>query len=96
MTPERAVKNKVVKLLDRYGVYWFYPVQAGFGRAGIPDIVCCSSGQFIGIECKAGKNKTTALQDRELEAIQSAGGLVFVINETNIQQLEEHLNGPTH
>lgn len=92
MTPERRVKNKVVKLLDAAGAYWFYPVQSGYGRAGIPDIIACMNGQFLGIECKAGKGKTTALQDKELQAIADAGGLTFVINEHNQEELDMYLN----
>jgi len=61
------------------------------GRAGIPDIICCYNGRFIGIECKAGNNITTALQNRELAAIHAAGGFAFVIRETNIGELKERL-----
>jgi Holliday junction resolvase len=91
-TPEKKVKDKVVKLLKSHGVYYFYAATHGFGRSGVPDLVCCIKGHFLAIEVKAGKNTTTALQDREIEAIRVAGGTAFVINETNIQQLEDYLN----
>jgi len=90
-TPEKKVKDKVVKVLKAHGVYYFFPATYGMGRSGVPDIVCCYRGRFIGIECKAGNNKTTALQDRELAAIRVAGGSSFVINETNIQEIENYL-----
>ena len=86
------VKDKVVKLLKSHGVYYFYAATHGFGRSGVPDLVCCIKGHFLAIEVKAGKNTTTALQDREIEAIRVAEGTAFVINETNIQQLEDYLN----
>ena len=58
MTPEKKVKNAVVKRLkEMTGVYYFYPVTSGYGRSGVPDIVGCYKGKFFGIECKAGKNK---------------------------------------
>jgi hypothetical protein len=53
---------------------------------------CRTDGRFCGIECKAGKGKTTALQDRELARIQEAGGIALVINEDNIIKLKELLN----
>jgi Holliday junction resolvase len=87
-TPEKKVKDKVVKLLKQYGAYYFFPATFGMGRSGVPDVVCCHKGAFIGIECKAGKNTTTPLQDRELAAIQSAGGTALVINENNMDELE--------
>jgi Holliday junction resolvase len=90
-TPEAKVKAAVKKLLDEIGIYHFSPVQNGMGRAGIPDIIGCYNGRFLGIECKAGKGKTTALQDLELEKIRQAKGFAYVVNETNIQDLKELL-----
>ncbi len=90
-TPEAKVKKAVKAILDELHVYHFSPFQAGMGRAGIPDIICCYTGRFIGIECKAGNNITTALQNRELAAIHAAGGFAFVIRETNIGELKERL-----
>ena len=90
-TPEAKVKAAVRKLLVEFGIYYFSPSANGYGRAGIPDIICCFGGRFIAIECKAGRGVTTALQDRELAAIRTAGGMTMVVNETNIQELREKL-----
>jgi len=89
LTPEAKVKKKVKEILDQMGVYHFSPMQNGMGRAGIPDIIGCLEGQFLGIECKAGRGTTTALQERELTRIQNAGGYALVVNEENINQLWE-------
>lgn len=91
-TPESKVKRKVTDILNKYNAYFFYPPSNGFGRAGIPDIIVCYCGQFIAIECKAGKNTTTALQRKELRAIEDAGGYALVINETNIDQVDAVLH----
>lgn len=88
MTPEAKVKAKVVKILKTHGVYYFYPVTGGFGRSGIPDVICCVSGYFLAIECKAGNNKPTPLQEAEMQKIRDAGGVTLVINETNIDDVE--------
>jgi Holliday junction resolvase len=92
LTPEKKVKDRAVKLLKAQGVYYFFPATHGFGRSGIPDIICCINGQFLGIECKAGTNKPTALQEKEMQSIRDAGGRAIVINETNLTMLEEILN----
>lgn len=90
-TPERAVKRRVTKMLDEAGAYHFFPATHGYGRSGVPDIIACLKGQFIGIECKAGKGTTTALQERELSRIRAAGGVALVIHEGNFDVLEELL-----
>jgi len=87
-TPEKKVKDQVVKTLESVGAYWFYPVMGGYGSSGIPDIVACYRGMFVGIECKAGDNKPTALQMKNLNQISAAGGYSAVINETNVDELQ--------
>lgn len=82
-TPEKAVKDKVVAVLKDEGVYYFFPATHGFGRSGVPDIVCCVNGKFLAVECKAGTNKPTALQVREIEAIRKCNGVAIVVNEAN-------------
>lgn len=98
-TPEKKVKDKVVGILKEEGVYYFFPATHGFGRSGVPDIVCCVNGHFLGIECKAGTNKPTALQVREIEAIRRSNGVAIVVNEENwdmvralVRKLKERAN----
>jgi hypothetical protein len=93
VTPERKVKNQCVDMLKEHGAYYFFPAANGLGRAGIPDIIVCLHGYFIAVECKAGKGKTTALQDRELQRIRNAGGVALVINENNMDELKDVLIG---
>ena len=90
-TPEKKVKDKVTKLLKSMGIYYFSPATHGFGRSGVPDLICCYNGLFVGIECKAGKNVPTALQEKEMQAIRDAGGCTFVVNEQTVEQLAEKL-----
>lgn len=93
MTPEAKVKKKVVAHLKDLGAYYFYPVTGGYGRSGVPDIIACMDGKFIGIECKAGKNKPTPLQEKNLNEITSAGGVALVVSETNMDLTFSMLNG---
>jgi Holliday junction resolvase len=90
-TPENAVKAAVVKLLKKYGVYYFFPATHGYGRSGVPDIICCVNGKFLAIECKAGSGNTTALQDKEINAIRTAKGIAAVVRETNLDMIEQIL-----
>lgn len=90
-TPEGRVKDKVVTILKKEGVYYFFPATHGMGRSGVPDIICCVAGRFLAIECKAGRGALTALQAREIERIRSAGGAAAVVNEENIDNVPEWL-----
>ena len=91
-TPEGKVKRVVTKQLREMGAYYFFPATGGYGRSGVPDIVGCYKGLFFGIECKAGKNKPTVLQEKNLRDIQQAGGFQIVINEDNMRDIEKKLD----
>jgi Holliday junction resolvase len=93
MTPEKKVKTRVKKLLDELGCYHCMPATGGYGASGIPDIIACYQGKFIGIECKANGNKPTLLQLKHLNDISFAGGLSIVIDEHNINMLELYITG---
>lgn len=84
---EKWVKTQVTNYLKVKEVYYFYPVASGYMSVGIPDIVACVQGRFVGIECKAGKNKPTVIQERNIAAIQSNGGVAMVINENNLDHM---------
>ncbi len=91
MTPEAKVKKVVIAQLKQLGAYYFYPVTGGYGQSGVPDVVGCYHGVFFGIECKAGKNKPTPLQDKNLKQIRDAGGLDLVVNEGNMHTVRDEL-----
>jgi Holliday junction resolvase len=92
MTPEAKVKNAVKKILTARGAYFFMPATGGYGRSGVPDIVGCHKGIFFGIECKAGNNRPTELQLRELDKIQHHEGYIAIVNEKNLLQVEVMLD----
>lgn len=87
MTPEAKVKKQIRAILEAEGVYYAMPMGTGYGNSGVPDFLCCVAGTFMAIEAKAGKGKTTALQDEHIAQIKAAQGVALVINEKNIDEL---------
>ena len=87
MSPEAKVKKKVYKILKDNKAYYFSPIMTGYGKMGVPDVIACYRGVFIAVECKAGKNKPTELQQKNLDDIGTAGGYSLVINESNLSEL---------
>lgn len=91
MTPEAKVKQVVTRQLKAMGAYYFYPVTGGYGASGVPDIVGCYKGIFFAIECKAGKNKPTLLQQANIERILNTGGTAMIVNEENMHTVTSYL-----
>ena len=80
MASEKAFENRVKQFLKEQGC-WFVKYWSGlsasgqkFTRDGIPDILCCCNGYFLGIEIKAPKGKPSPLQIHNLKKIDESGG----------------------
>lgn len=91
-TPEKKVKDKVKKILEEYDAYYFMPATGGYGKSGVPDIVACLRGKFIGVECKANGGKPTALQTKNLTNIMSVGGFAVLVDEGGIESFRALLD----
>lgn len=94
-TPEGKVKDKVKLVLATLGAYYVMPQTGGFGNSGMPDILCCLNGRFIGIECKANGGRVTQLQQSHLDEIERQGGIALVIDEHSLPILKQLLQEKT-
>lgn len=75
---ESVLVTKILELIRERGGYAENIWGGGFQSAGIPDILACYRGVFLGIEVKVGKNKPSELQKAKVKLINDAGGLAFV------------------
>jgi hypothetical protein len=91
MTPEGKVKEAVKKVMRKHGVWYFMPMQNGFGVVGIPDFICCIDGLFFTVETKApGKrDNTTPNQQRVMREILEHGGYAIVADDA--KQVEDYI-----
>lgn len=77
---EAALVRRICRLLDDTEDCWYVKYHGSrYGRAGIPDLLVCLDGVFLALEVKLPGKKTTKLQDRELDAIEHAGGFARVV-----------------
>lgn len=91
MKNERDVKNAVKKVLAKYGdqIWYFMPVQSGFGTHGVPDFVCCVGGVFLTIETKYGGNDLSEWQKRQIDSIQKASGAHLTVWENTVDRVDD-------
>lgn len=89
-TPEGKIKRKVIEILKTHGIWYFFPANNGFGKAGIPDVIAIVKGHFFGIEVKSDRTKKpTVLQNKCGDEIRSAGGLWMVVCDKDSLELLE-------
>lgn len=84
---ESKVQKDIQKLLDKRGAYVVKVISGN--RRGIPDLLVCYKGQFLGFEVKTPttKNKASPLQLKNIEMIRKANGIASVVWE--VEQVEE-------
>lgn len=77
---EAALIQKIRKYLATVPECFFWKEHGGqYGTAGIPDIIVCYKGRFIGLEAKVGRNNPTKLQAVTIDRINAAGGIAVVV-----------------
>ncbi|EPY2279541.1 VRR-NUC domain-containing protein [Clostridium sporogenes] len=80
MAAEKKFENEIKKFLSELPKTWFYKNWSGpYSKSGIPDIIACVDGHFIGIEVKAPNGKPSELQKRNIRLIQECRGLGYIL-----------------
>ena len=79
MAEEKNFENKVKKYLSSIDAYYFKVWGGGYQQAGIPDVICCKNGIFIGIELKSTNGKATELQKYNIKQINKSGGIGIIL-----------------
>ena len=74
---ERDVVTAIKHYLASYGSEIFFWKEHGgpYGTSGVPDIICCYKGRFLGLEVKLPTGRLTELQKRAIRKINQAGGI---------------------
>ena len=79
MAAEKNFENKIKKYLELRG-WWFVKYFANrMTKSGVPDILACVNGLFIGIEVKATNGHPSELQIWNREQIRNANGICVVL-----------------
>jgi len=75
---EQDIQRKMIKWLESEGYYVVKVISAN--KSGVPDILACVDGKFVGIEVKRPetKGRVSALQAKHLSMIEQAGGISTV------------------
>jgi len=78
--PETKLHNKIKARLEERGA-WVTKIHGGIYSSGVPDLLACYRGYFLGLEVKLPENRSgaTKLQKAQLRSIRRAEGYGYVI-----------------
>jgi hypothetical protein len=80
--PEGKLHTKIQARIKQAGgfVVKIHASEDSFMRVGLPDLLCCYRGRFVGLEVKMPGNTPTPVQKAVLQEIVSAGGYASVVS----------------
>lgn len=89
MAGEKNFENRVKKYLKDQGC-WYVKYWAGgeFTKAGIPDLLVCCNGYFLGVELKGPKGRPSELQLWNIKQIKNAGGIALVLYPKDFEEFK--------
>ena len=76
---ESKFQSKVITYIKKVCPLTYLVKYDAYIRAGVPDLLMCINGRFVGIEIKVGKNKPTPLQKVSIVKINQAGGIGLIL-----------------
>jgi hypothetical protein len=98
--PESKIVRRIRQEIEKQGGRCFkIHGEDTFQEVGIPDLLCCYRGRFVGLEVKQPGNKPSPMQRVVLNEIVAAGGYAAVV--TTVEQvvhllatIDEEVNHP--
>jgi hypothetical protein len=78
---ERELLTKVERYLKSKGI-WYYKASDKW-TSGIPDLIICLQGRFVGIELKTKKGVVSKIQNYIGDKLTKAGGIWAVCRSVN-------------
>lgn len=86
-------ENSITKKIKDYlgsRQHWLVKYFANcYTKCGVPDILACVNGRFVGIEVKTDKNKMSKIQEYQAEKIKESGGYHFCVKPSNFEDFKK-------
>lgn len=86
---EKLFENKIKKFLKDESCYFFKFWGTMYTRAGVPDLIACVNGWFVGIEVKSSAGKPSEIQLENIDEIHQCKGFAVVVHPDEFEQLKE-------
>lgn len=93
---EKQFENQVKAFLKEQGCWVLKTWSNGIQREGVPDLLVCCNGYFVGVELKNEKGKPSALQLWNIEKINESGGYAFTLYPDQFEDFKEFIFHVNH
>lgn len=88
MAQEKNFENRIKKWLDHEKIWYVKYFANGYTKKGIPDILACVNGRFVGIEVKAENGIVAPLQTYQKTQIIRSGGVSIIVRPSQFEDFK--------
>lgn len=92
MAAEKNFENRVKKFLEAEGCWCVKYFANGYTKSGVPDLLVCCNGHFLGVELKGPKGRPSALQIYNLKKIDKSGGYGILLYPDNFELFKNFID----
>lgn len=89
MASEKNFENKVKSFLKQQNCWVLKTWSNGVQRSGVPDLLVCCNGSFLGVELKAEKGKPSELQLWNIKKIRESKGIAIVLYPNQFEEFKK-------
>lgn len=109
MAGEKGFESRVRRYLESEGVYvagtpkqdmtapvcgWYVKIWGGgFQKSGVPDLLLCVNGFFLGVELKSDTGTASDLQKKNIVHINRGGGIGVILYPKGFEQFKNIIEG---
>ena len=86
---EKAFQSKLIKLIEKNNGYVVKFNASAISKIGVPDLLACINGKFIGLEVKKENGKPTEIQLWNIEQIKKSGGIAMIVKPSDYENVEK-------
>ena len=79
MAAEKSFENRLKRFLEDEGCWFVKFFANAYTKSGIPDLLVCCNGYFVGVEVKAPNGKPSELQKWNINKIYGSGGIGVIL-----------------
>lgn len=76
---EKRFQKKLIDFLEDHGAFVTKFNANGITKTGVPDLLYCYKGKYVGLEVKKENGKRSDIQQWNINEIRKAGGQAFII-----------------
>lgn len=92
MVKESTFQAKLKKFFSDSGGYVVKFNASGISKVGVPDLLVCLNGNFVGVEVKKEDGRISDIQQWNIEEIRKSGGYAFCIKPSDFEEMKKNIN----